>query len=49
VLTLDAISENLPSRIRPNALFVSSELIKHLSTAKVFTWASGVGATAMGK
>ncbi|KAL1405014.1 hypothetical protein Q8F55_008637 [Vanrija albida] len=45
---LDAISETAVSPIRHNALYVSSELIKHLSTAKVFTWASEYGAAPMG-
>lgn len=47
-LTADAISETSPSPIRGNALFVESELVKHLSTAKVFTWASEFGAGVMG-
>jgi hypothetical protein len=45
---LAAVSEGADAPIRPNALFVSSELIKHLSTAKVFTWASEFGVGVMG-
>ncbi|BEJ10908.1 hypothetical protein CspHIS471_0103300 [Cutaneotrichosporon sp. HIS471] len=45
---LAAVSESSESNIRPNALFVSSELIKHLSTAKVFTWVSEFGVGVMG-
>ncbi|CAK9779876.1 hypothetical protein CC85DRAFT_286208 [Cutaneotrichosporon oleaginosum] len=45
---LAAVSAGAGSTIRPNALFVSSELIKHLSTAKVFTWASEFGVGIMG-
>ncbi|RXK39258.1 hypothetical protein M231_03478 [Tremella mesenterica] len=45
---LEAVTEGSPSPIRVNALFVSSELIKHLSTSKVFTWATGLGAGVMG-
>ncbi|GMK56751.1 hypothetical protein CspeluHIS016_0305910 [Cutaneotrichosporon spelunceum] len=41
-------AEAAPSPIRPNALFVSSTLIQHLSTAKVFTWASEFGVGVMG-
>jgi hypothetical protein len=43
-----AASEGAPSPIRPNALFVRSEIIKHLSTAKVFSYATSLGAGVMG-
>lgn len=42
------VSESASSPIRPNALFVSSTLIEHMSTAKIFTWASELGASPMG-
>lgn len=42
------VSESASSPIRPNALFVSSTLIEHMSTAKIFTWASELGAKPMG-
>ncbi|KAL7420656.1 hypothetical protein Q5752_004607 [Cryptotrichosporon argae] len=46
---LTAISESSAGgAIRTNALFVSSELIKHLSTDKVISWATGLGAGVMG-
>ncbi|ORY34256.1 hypothetical protein BCR39DRAFT_517262 [Naematelia encephala] len=37
-----------PSPVRPTALFVRSELIQHLSTSKVFSWTTGLGASVMG-
>lgn len=42
------VSESSSSPIRPNALFISSTLIEHMSTAKIFTWASELGAKPMG-
>ncbi|WVR06036.1 hypothetical protein IAU60_003064 [Kwoniella sp. DSM 27419] len=45
---LEATSSGAPSPIRANALLVRSELIQHLSTAKVFSWTSGLGAGVMG-
>ena len=44
----DATTAGSGSTIRPSALFVRSDLIKHLSTAKLFTWATGLGADPMG-
>ena len=43
-----AVSEASNSTIRPSALFVSSELIKHLSTSRVFSWTTSLGASIMG-
>ena len=43
-----AVSESVHSPIRPNALFIRSEVIKHLSTSKVFSWATSLGAGVMG-
>ncbi|WWC58762.1 uncharacterized protein I303_101306 [Kwoniella dejecticola CBS 10117] len=45
---LEAISSSAPSPIKPNALYVRSDLIQHLSTSKVFSWTSGLGAGVMG-
>ncbi|WWC86416.1 uncharacterized protein L201_001293 [Kwoniella dendrophila CBS 6074] len=45
---LEAISASAPSPIKPNALYVRSDLIQHLSTSKVFSWTSGLGAGVMG-
>ncbi|WVQ62003.1 uncharacterized protein L199_000136 [Kwoniella botswanensis] len=45
---LEAISDSAPSPIKPNALYVKSDLIQHLSTSKVFSWTSGLGAGVMG-
>lgn len=42
------VSESAPTPIRPNALYVSSSLIEHMSTAKIFTWVSELGAKPMG-
>lgn len=42
------VSESASSPIRSNALFISSTLIEHMSTAKIFTWASELGAKPMG-
>ncbi|ODO05947.1 hypothetical protein I350_05008 [Cryptococcus amylolentus CBS 6273] len=36
-------------QIKDNALFLQSELIQHLSTSKLFSWASSLGATPLGK
>ncbi|WVQ76998.1 hypothetical protein IAR50_006677 [Cryptococcus sp. DSM 104548] len=35
-------------QIKDNALFLRSELIQHLSTSKLFSWASSLGATPLG-
>ncbi|KAK4683552.1 hypothetical protein P7C73_g6693, partial [Tremellales sp. Uapishka_1] len=45
---LEAISATSPSPLRPLALLVRSDLIKHLSTSKVFSWTTGLGAEVMG-
>ncbi len=45
----DAVTTASSSPVRHNALLVRSDLVKHLSTSKVFTWVSGLGATAMGR
>ncbi|WWC66215.1 uncharacterized protein I206_100116 [Kwoniella pini CBS 10737] len=45
---LEAISSSTPSPIKPNALYVRSDLIQHLSTSKIFSWTSGLGAGVMG-
>ncbi|OCF41850.1 hypothetical protein I317_04360 [Kwoniella heveanensis CBS 569] len=45
---LEAISATAPSPIKTNALYLRSDLIQHLSTSKVFSWASSLGASVMG-
>ncbi|WVF70305.1 hypothetical protein IAT40_005094 [Kwoniella sp. CBS 6097] len=45
---LEAISATAPSPIKPNALYLRSDLIQHLSTSKVFSWSSSLGASVMG-
>jgi hypothetical protein len=45
---LEAASAGSSSPIRPSALFVRSDLIKHLSTSKVFSWVTSVGVSVMG-
>ncbi|ORX37432.1 hypothetical protein BD324DRAFT_651025 [Kockovaella imperatae] len=45
---LAAVSESVRSPIRPNALFIRSDVIKHLSTSKVFSWTTSLGAGVMG-
>ncbi|WRT64316.1 uncharacterized protein IL334_001248 [Kwoniella shivajii] len=45
---LEAISAGAPSPIKPIALYIRSDLIQHLSTSKVFSWTSGLGAGVMG-
>ncbi|WVQ97600.1 hypothetical protein IAU59_004714 [Kwoniella sp. CBS 9459] len=45
---LEAISATAPSPIKANALYLRSDLIQHLSTSKVFSWASSLGASVMG-
>ncbi|WVW82483.1 hypothetical protein I302_104494 [Kwoniella bestiolae CBS 10118] len=45
---LEAISASTSSPIKPNALYIKSDLIQHLSTSKVFSWTSGLGAGVMG-
>ncbi|KAK8866085.1 hypothetical protein IAR55_001236 [Kwoniella newhampshirensis] len=45
---LDAISAGAPSPIKPLALYLRSDLIQHLSTSKVFSWASSLGANVLG-
>lgn len=34
--------------VKANAVYLSSELIQHLSTSKIFSWATGLGAEPMG-
>lgn len=46
---LEAVTSAAPSPVRPLALYVESELIKHLSTAKVFSWCTGLGASPLGE
>ena len=44
-----AASEGSASPIRPNTLFIRSDIIKHLSTDKVFSYATAIGAGVLGK
>ena len=46
---VEAVTTAAPSPIRPTNLLVRSDLIKHLSTAKVFSWATAHGAGVMGQ
>ncbi|WVQ82732.1 hypothetical protein IAT38_004864 [Cryptococcus sp. DSM 104549] len=41
---LAEISASSSMPLRPNTLYVSSELIAHMSTSKLFSWASSLGA-----
>ncbi|GFZ45542.1 hypothetical protein JCM24511_03268 [Saitozyma sp. JCM 24511] len=45
---LEDVTRAAPSPVRTTALFVRSDLIKHLSTSKVFSWCTGLGASVMG-
>ncbi|OXG27052.1 hypothetical protein C360_06744 [Cryptococcus neoformans Bt15] len=45
---LDGVGAAHSVAVKPNAVYLSSELIQHLSTAKVFSWATGLGAEPMG-
>lgn len=46
---VEAVSAGAPSPILHHVLWVQSDLIKHLSTSKVFSWATGLGAGVMGQ
>jgi hypothetical protein len=43
------VSAGAASPILHQVLYVQSENIKHLSTSKIFSWATGLGAGLMGK
>ncbi|RSH92969.1 hypothetical protein EHS25_008417 [Saitozyma podzolica] len=45
---LEDVTRAAPSPVRSTALFVRSDLIKHLSTSKVFSWCTSLGASVMG-
>lgn len=46
---IEAVSAGASSPILHQVLWIQSDLIKHLSTSKVFSWATGLGAGVMGK
>lgn len=46
---LDAVASESGVGVKANALYLSSELIQHLSTSKIFSWATGLGAQPMGR
>ncbi|KGB79062.2 hypothetical protein CNBG_4900 [Cryptococcus deuterogattii R265] len=45
---LDGLARESGVGVKGNALYLSSELIQHLSTSKIFSWATGLGAQPMG-
>ncbi|WVO16897.1 hypothetical protein L204_104583 [Cryptococcus depauperatus] len=45
---LEEITQGSEERIKTQALYVHSELIQHMSTAKIFTWCSQLGSKPMG-
>ncbi|KAE8542903.1 hypothetical protein D1P53_000966 [Cryptococcus gattii VGV] len=45
---LDGVASESGVAVKGNALYLSSELIQHLSTSKIFSWATGLGAQPMG-
>lgn len=45
---LDGVARESGVGVKGNAVYLSSELIQHLSTSKIFSWATGLGAQPMG-
>ncbi|WVQ92450.1 hypothetical protein IAS59_006259 [Cryptococcus gattii] len=45
---LDALAAESGVAVKANAVYLASELIQHLSTSKIFSWATGLGAQPMG-
>ncbi|AAW46772.2 hypothetical protein CNM01940 [Cryptococcus deneoformans JEC21] len=45
---LDGVGSERGVTVKANAVYLSSELIQHLSTSKIFSWATGLGAEPMG-
>lgn len=45
---LDGLARESGVGVKGNAVYLSSELIQHLSTSKIFSWATGLGAQPMG-